>query len=353
MKKDYNISEQTYNNLLQYLSDNLVRGRLTPSQREFHSACPFCGDSKSDSNARSFYINIDPSSDKFLNYHCFRANCYAKGVVNEDFLSMIGFSDSSLLKEVNKFNSSRLINIDGKYITKKSKTLYNIINSTNEVSDAKLSYINNRLGLKLTYNDLYNLKINLSLNELLKFNSIDIPQNKINKYNKLSDYGISFISAYNDYVIVRDVSKSNKLKMRYTNVNIFDNYDNVTKAYRIPTKIDLLDPEPCVINIAEGTFDIIGVYYNLNIDKKYNNQIFMAACGAGIVPIIKQTIRQYGLINCKINIFSDADVDISKYNDLYILKNYLKKFDVTVYYNTIEKDFGVSKKNIKIIKSKL
>jgi hypothetical protein len=104
MSKEYQINEQMFSELKQYLSDNLVRGKLIPSQREFHSACPFCGDSKSDPYARSFYINIDPTSDKFLNYHCFRASCCAKGIVNEDFLSMIGtlaFISSEMLNDEN------------------------------------------------------------------------------------------------------------------------------------------------------------------------------------------------------------------------------------------------------------
>jgi hypothetical protein len=42
-----------------------------------------------------------------------------------------------------------------------------------------------------------------------------------------------------------------------------------------------------------------------------------------------------------------------KFKGLKKLEPYLVKFDVQVFYNTLEKDFGVPKNKIKAIKSKL
>ena len=44
---------------------------------------------------------------------------------------------------------------------------------------------------------------------------------------------------------------------------------------------------------------------------------------------------------------------VDKFESLKKLKPYLIKFDVSVYYNTSNKDFGVKKNKIKAIKSKL
>ncbi len=353
MKNELN--QHTLDSIKEYMLLNFKRARIIPSGKELACACPYCGDSKSDPFATSFYINIDPNSEKFLNYHCFRASCGVSGLVNEEFLDTYGFNQRESIKDLNTFLSNRGVKTGGKYKSKHSKYISNVLTKPTKVTDKKLSYINTRLGLNLTYDDLYNLKINPSLENLLKSNDIKISDDKETYYHNLSNYGVSFISAYNDYVIVRDISKSNKLKKRYTNVNIFENYDNVTKAYCIPTNIDLLDPSPCVINIAEGVFDILSVYYNIKKNKKYHNQIYLAACGSGIVPTIMQYIRQYGLLNCKINIFSDKDVGIEKYDKIKLLKPFIKSFDVTVYYNNTdgEKDFGVPKDKINIIKSKL
>ena len=353
--KQTELKQSTLEQFKEYLLSNMERGKMIPSGKEFCCACPFCGDSKTDRYATSFYINMDPNSDKFLNYHCFRAGCGSRGVVDENFFDLIRFNNRECIKDINSYFYNKGVMVGGVYRSKNSKKLVNVINSFSKLSDKKLEYINNRLGLSLSYEDIYNLKINLSLNELLSINEIEIPDSKVNYYTNLSNYGVSFISAYNDYVIVRDISKSSKLKKRYTNVNIFDNYKNVTKAYCIPTEIDLLEPTPTVINISEGAFDIISVYHNLKINRKYKNQIFLAACGSGITNIIFAYIQQYGLINSKINIFSDSDVSIEKYKILYKLKPYLKSFDIDVYYNNYpgEKDFGVPKNKINIIKSKL
>lgn len=327
---------------------------ISPSERELTFRCPFCGDSRSSSTTTSFSINIDPKSENFLRYQCFRASCLSKGIVNEEFLSMLGFSRYENVSEIFRFNNSKTKKIGGKYISKYKKELVYCTSDKTKVNDAKLKYINKRLGLNLDYSDLEELKIILNLNDLIDYNKIKINDpKKLYYYDNLSNYGISFISAYNDYVIVRDVSKSNKLKRRYINLNIFDNYDNVTKMYCIPTTIDLLSPEPVVINVAEGVFDIIGIYKNFNIDREYTNQIFIAACGAGIINSITHYIKQYGIINAKINIFSDADVPIDKYKKMDKIKKYLLKPKITVYYNKIGKDFGLPPNEIDLISHKI
>lgn len=354
MSNNVELKESTLESIISFLMDRLTRPRIIPSGKEIACACPFCGDSKSDPYATSFYINIDPTSENFMNYHCFRANCMVSGIINMDFLSERGFTNKDSLKDLNNFFISRGTIVGGKYKSKKSKTLINVVNSFNPVADKKLDYINKRLGLNFTYEDIYNLKINLDLMELLKLNDVNMTGNEY-YYSQLSDYGISFISAYNDYVIVRDVSKSKKLKKRYTNINVFNNYDNVTKAYCIPTDIDLLDPEPCIINISEGVFDILSVKYNLRHNYKNKNQLYLAACGSGIIKTLMSYIQQYGLLNCKIHIYSDSDVNIEKYQSLNALKPYLKYPDITIHYNEMqgEKDFGVPKKQIKEIKTKI
>lgn len=352
--KDKYIDNGLYEEIINFLLDQPM-ARKSVSEKELTMRCPFCGDSTKSQMSTNFYINIDKESDKFLCYKCFRASCNASGIVDQYFLERLGFSKYDCIRELNSYmiqknKSNKNIR---RYKSKIRKELSNVINTKTELSDRKLSYINHRMGLNLSYKDIYDLKINLDLNYLLKINNIEIPKNKTYYYNKLSGYGVSFISTYNDYVIIRDISKSNKLHKRYTNINIFDNYDNVTKSYSIPRKINLLSTEPTVLNITEGAFDIIGVYYHLDIDRNYENQIFAASSGSGIVNVILHYIREYGLIDLKINIFSDADVSIDMYKKLYKLKKYLYNFDITIYYNSIEKDFGVEKSKIKLIRSKL
>lgn len=349
-----NMNFQSYNEIINFLLDQPM-ARKSVSEKELTMRCPFCGDSTKSQMSTNFYISIDQESDSFLCYKCFRASCNVSGVVDQYFLERLGFSKYDCVRDLNSYMTqrNRSSKNNKKYKSKIRKELTNVINTKDSISDKKLAYINNRLGLSLSYEDIYRLKINLNLSDLLNINEIEIPNNKSYYYNNLSTYGVSFISTYNDYVIVRDISKGNKLHKRYTNINIFDNYDNVTKAYSIPRKINLLSTEPTVINITEGAFDIIGVYYHLDIDREYENQLYLAVSGSGMYNTILHYIREYGLIDLKINIFSDSDVSRDKYSNLYKLKKYLYNFNVTIYYNTKSKDFGVRSDEIEIIKSKL
>lgn len=350
--KETKLDKEVLDRLIQYLLTQPL-AKKSPSGTELGFRCPFCGDSTDDPNKISFSININQESSNFLRYQCFRAVCLTTGNVNEEFLSMIGFDSYDCVKAISKFNYNKISKGPNIYVGKKAKELHNVINTNSKMSELKLKYVNNRLGLNLSFKDIYDLKINLNFSELLKFNEIDIPSDKTYYYQKLSDYGISFISAYNDYAIIRDVSKSGKIGKRYTNINIFNNYDNVTKSYMIPGNFDIMSTKPIVLNVSEGAFDIIGVKYNLDIDKKYDNQIYAAACGAGILNTIFRIVRQYGLINVKINIFSDNDVPIETYYEINVLEKYLYDYNINVYYNTLEKDFGVTPDKISYIKTRL
>lgn len=347
------INFQSYEEIINFLLEQPM-ARKSVSEKELLMRCPFCGDSTKSRTSTNFYINIDKDSDTFLCYNCFRASCNASGIVDQYFLERLGFSKYECMRDLNSYMMQRSHQSKDKYYKSRiKKELINVINTNTQLSDKKLSYINKRLGLDLTYKDLYDLKINLDLSQLLTVNEIDIPENKKYYYDLLSAYGVSFISAYNDYVVIRDISKDNKLHKRYTNINIFDNYDNVTKIYSIPRKINLLSTEPTILNIAEGAFDILGVYYHLDIDRDYENQLYIAVSGSDMFSAIMHYIKQYGLIDMKINIFSDSDVSRKKYEKLYKLKKYLYKFDITIYYNTKSKDFGVRPDEIDYIRSKL
>ena len=279
-------------------------------------------------------------------YQCFRANCKARGIVDQEFLMRLGANNFDTIMALNKYNKSVAKQNGHGFSMKQAKQLVNVVNTRDSKSnEIKLNYINKRLGLNLSYKDIYKLKINLDFWHLLNFNEVKIPDKLQKLYKVYGMYGVTFISAYNDYAIVRDITNG-KLKERYTNVNIFGAYEDVTKIYTIPRKIDLLSPETTVINVSEGAFDILGVYFHLDIDREYTNQIFAAACGAGLVNLIKHLIRQYALTNIKINVFSDNDVDIKNYYNLRSLDDYVDNLQISVYYNKIGKDFGVRKDQI-------
>ena len=349
------MEHNTYEELVDFLKGQpLAKTSLNGKQVTFK--CPYCHDLKS-ANSTNFSVSIDITDNKSMIYQCFRAECLARGRVDQDFLNLLGFDQYDVIMDLTKHNRKAVKLISGTnaaYKGKHKKAISNVVNTIDDKTNViKLRYINNRLGLNLTYKDIYALKINLDCYHLLKFNQVNIPSNLDNLYKKYGDYGVSFISAYNDYVIIRDISKDGRLPHRYNNVNIFNNYDDATKMYVIPTKIDLLSPERTVLNVSEGALDMLGVFHNLDIDREYKNQIHAAACGAGLTNVVMHYIREYGLTNIKINVFSDDDVKIKAYQSLNRIKPYVDEFDVNIYYNTISKDYGVPKEMVNLSVTKL
>ena len=114
----------------------------------------------------------------------------------------------------------------------------------------------------------------------------------------------------------------------------------------MPNSIDPFNNDIKTINIAEGVFDILGIYYN--ILNKYNyNTVYAAINGSGYLNVIKYILEQGLLCDVNVNIFSDAD----RPPDYY--KNMIKTLipfvnDIRLFYNDIGKDYGVPVNEIKL-----
>lgn len=312
--------------------------------------CPFCGDSEKHNDSTHFSIKIETNNKEPLLYQCFQpsSKCGAKGILTADVLQKLGCNDMSVLLELSAYNKTISKSLD-KFSGRRKKE-YRIFNMHNSVNKRKIKYINARLGLELEPADLKKLKIQLSLYDYLKINSIkDLAFNE--RYcNALNEYTIGFISMYDDYIICRDITKEKLMKKRYINYSIRGTSDILdTKIYTIPTEIDLLSPKPTIINVAEGAFSILGVYHGTNIDRyNDNNKIFSANCGTGYYGTISSLCRQYGLTNNIINIFSDSEIPVKEYEKLYRrLIKHMNIVEFKVIYNEKKEDFGYPANEIK------
>ena len=110
-----------------------------------------------------------------------------------------------------------------------------------------------------------------------------------------------------------------------------------------------LTDENIHINIAEGSFDILGVYFHVKNMNRENN-IYIAVNDSGYMSVLKYFLG-LGLVgkNIIINIFSDKDKEPWFYKKLISeLKSFVGK--INLYYNELSKDFGVPKNQIKTIK---
>lgn len=311
--------------------------------------CPFCGDSTKSRSSTHFSIKTEVEEKEPLIYQCFQPGfkCGAKGILTSDILQRLGCTNMSALLEISKHNSGINKKID-KYSGKNKKDMV-IFNLNTERNRKKLAYINQRMGLSLEVGDLKRLKIQLSLYDYLSINSVRKLAFKKPYCDRIDESTISFVSMYDDYLICRDISKDNSLGKRYVNYRIRGEVDpNDTKIYTIPTDIDIISPEPTVINVAEGAFSILGVYFWTDIDRgAYRNEIFCANCGTGYFNTISHLSKQYGLTDVVINIFSDSEVKMRDYYKLYTrLKSEIRIREFKVIYNTLKEDFGHKGENI-------
>lgn len=312
--------------------------------------CQLCGDSKYDLNKKRFgvKININDDSEPIM-FNCF--NCGASGVLTPSVLRSFHIHDLTLSSGLISYNKTSV----SKYNKKMGITNNNFkftpprpLNTSSNV--AKKKYIEGRLGIALTVDELLSLKAVFSLQQFLNSNDINSITTPINRCKEIEMDYVGFLTVNNEFIIYRDIT--NKHKLRYDKYSIYRNIDNTRKFYSIPTKINMLTTETIYINIAEGVFDILGVYYHIK-DKDMSNNIYAAVTGSAYIQVIKYFLK-LGLIgnNIVINIFSDNDKSPYYYKKLIDeISPWVK--EINLLYNNKGHDFGVHKDKIEVIKKRL
>lgn len=311
--------------------------------------CPFCGDSnKSDHGHLS--IKVDVGTGEPMWYQCFRADCGAKGVLTPKVLDMLGCRDPETLIELDNYNKTVNVKSDKGFVSKRSRS-YQIVNVIRSDNQTKLEYLNQRLGVKFTPDLLRQFKIQLSLYSFLEINFIhSLPFTK-HRCDLLDEYAICFLSMYEDYMICRDITKDLLTGFRYTIYRSSGKpRPDDMKLYSIPTELDLLDPNPAEINVAEGTFSVIGAYLHCDgVGKSARNNIWLANCGSEYEKTIMHVVKQYGLVDVIIHIWSDSEIGIEKYEKLYNrIHKRTRIHGMYVHYNTKKEDFGYPAEDIKV-----
>ena len=327
---------------------------LSSDEVQISIRCPYCGGSSNHPDKKSFSIKIEPEPGEPVLCRCWRASCGYTGYLKTTDLATFGITDMDVIMELSAYNRTINKNLDRPFVSR-SKREFELINLHSENSDQKLAYLNRRLGQKLEITDLRLYKIQLGLYDLLEINSIKRLAFPKDTCDLLDQHCIGFISIYNDYLICRDISKGLLSGKRYTNYRISGKPDpNDMKIYSIPRELDIMDPRSFEINIAEGPFSILGAYLNTDIGNERPNSAWLANCGSDYRNTILHICKQYGLLKVRLNIFSDSEIKLAKYQQL--LRSFKDQLDVrscVVYYNVAAEDFGHPKKEIKVEKSTL
>lgn len=336
--------------LYYFLKDRLKVVYKTSSDDETYIRCPFCGDSRKDSRKARFYINNTPP----FKFHCF--NCETSGIINDEVLNLIlnnNFYDDELSLYLRE---KRIESIErSNRVTKKIK-IHPYLNLSNPVNFnykrktiEKLDYLNDRLGINLDKSDIKKFKIVLSIESFFKNNGLDIDK-RIGRSDKvryvvdeLEKHYIGFLSSDRNIIIFRNIE--NDAKIRFNNFKIFTNEEyDTSKTYNISTTINKYNDRNNIV-IAEGPIDIISIYHNVYSKKERENLIFLANGGKSYINSVR-LLSKYSLINNHYDIMSDTDVDIDFYKRVKSITPELACNEMSIYYNKLYKDFGVSKNKI-------
>ena len=334
-------SSEAFEALKQYMIDN-HKAKIVSGGREILKRCHICGDSRDQSDAH-MYIGMKNGS---IVYNCFK--CNAGGPVDGKFLRDMDCYDPNIIflcQEQNKNSSGSNSTYSGKLRRFNARTLVIPI-SNNEFAVKKMQYISNRLGVVVDQQFISKFKIVLNLKEFLDFNGITQYTRDPGLVEQIDKFFIGFLSMDNRYVILRRLVPEGKLPQyidyRYINYNIYGGNDGI-KYYTIPTMIDTL--QPISIHIAEGTFDIISVYHNIQTSP---NSIFTAVSGKTYLSVIKYYIMIYGFTGFDLHIYPDADVPDS---EMVKIKREISLFNIriTIHRNSYpgEKDYGVTPDRIR------
>lgn len=328
--------------------ETVPRYRISGDGTQAQIQCPYCGDShKSDHGHFSVKLEIEPKEP--MMFRCFRADCMKTGILTTDVLQLLGCQDTGTLLELAEYNRTISKKLDKPFLAKKNRQ-FQLVNLDISDNKEKLRYINARLGTNFETGDLRRFKIQLGLYEFLRVNYISKLAFGKQFCDMLDQYTIGFLSMYSDYLICRDITKKVVTGNRYTIYRTTGKPDPTDmKLYCIPTEIDIMTPEPAEINIAEGTFSILGAYLHTKLGRSMKNNIWLANCGSEYQATITHIAKQYGLLDMIIHIWSDSEIKLKKYEDLLRqISDQVNVVGFQVHYNTKAEDFGHPKSQIAI-----
>ena len=286
----------------EFLKSHIPTARYASGGKEILCRCFYCPDS-ADMSSAHFYIQIPQNKNQVSKFYCHK--CHTSGYVTHKVLIQWGIYDDSIASFLIDHNKHAMSNrknnklyIDtvnyyynpgfGEYTP--GQNLYNDFINPDDLSASKLRYINNRLGLNLSYQDIINMKLVLNLNDIIKRNNLT-PTRYPPIINDLDQNFMGFISLDNSFInmrrLVREGVVYKNIDKRYVNYSLHGKSNNTERFYTIPKCIDLTQPRPIQLHIAEGPFDILSIYYNL---RNQSDDIYTSIAGSNYKGIIRYFI---------------------------------------------------------------
>lgn len=341
-------TNEAFESLKVFMVEN-YGAKLASGGKEITKRCHICGDSR-DRTARHMYIGLNKQG--VLVYNCFK--CGASGLVDGAFFRSLNCFNVDMIQICNENNKKSVSYQEQSTKRKFIKNRTPILSYRDAPETAKkVEYISNRLGYNFSLQDLARFKIILNLYDYINANTVGTLTRNKDMCDLIDKFFIGFLSLDNAYINMRRLVPENKLPKfideRYINYNIYGFQDNSRRYYVIPTQINTC--QKVKIHIAEGVFDILGVYLNTDSDKA--NSIFAAIGGKSYMSLTKFFMLEYGFMNFELHIYVDNDVDNF---EIQKIANLVKPIGVEIFMHRNlfqgEKDYGVRRENIidKVVK---
>lgn len=322
--------------------------------------CPYCGDSLNPSHAH-FSIRIDTSDplDPLL-FRCLK--CSTSGFLTKQVLEDLQLSlPSEVSQGLSKLN--RVSSTVHRITAIRTENFKTPIPRFDQVTINKVNYLNTRLGLNLNANDYTSLNCILNLKDFMNENNLHTAYmgSECTQWTLrfLDEHYVGFLGKNRNVITCRYLNDvdSSKLKFepsRYLKPKFNRNNLDPNSYYSIPNKIDIMYTNDINIHIAEGPFDILGVFHHL-MNSELENNFYYAVCGFGYGTILRNIISA-GL-NTGLNVHIYADNDKSDEEIINPLKHgsmWPWLDHVYLHRNSSgEKDYGVPSNRIKDTKRKI
>lgn len=305
------------------------------NKTELSVRCPYCGDSSKDRSHAHLYLSVDPP------YKFFCQRCEASGIVNDGVLEDIGVHDDELSmgfhRAVKAFKRNTTVHGSSLAYLKVKNPKFPKYDLKGRFKE-KLEYMEDRLGTRISREDLLRYRVIGSLEDFLILNGLEhlLDDDKMSKDCWLVDkFGLGWLSRDGSHASFRFISGN--MKKRFKTINM-DPYGEGSKIYTVRSKFDLMAPEVEVV-MTEGFFDILSVHRNLFDSDRSRNRVFCAVGGKGF-NLFPLTLMKMGFLNINLTLYSDNDISLDDYK--YILPQW-RYNRIRVVYNRSEgqKDFGV------------
>lgn len=331
-----------------FLLNRIPTANTASGGKVVNCRCFYCPDGKNP-KSKHFYISIPQSADEPSLYYCHK--CLSSGIVTHNTLIDWGIYDEKIALMITEHNKNcrRYVKNAGYF----NDSIYNLNNDNttiDETSEIKRRYLCERLGLDLSYDYLRKMKIVLNLYDLFKSNNINTYTRDKNIVSQLSNNFIGFLSIDNAFLNMRRVCDEGlvykTIDKRYINYKIFDKFNTEQRFYTIPTSVNILQPDPIKIHIAEGPMDILSIYENL---RNREEGIYSSIGGSNYKSQVLYFLRRFKLPYTEIHLYPDNDKQGSNNKIKWICKTLSplrSKFYIHRNMYPNEKDFGVPKDKI-------